>query len=797
MRLLVLCSWRSVLLMAGVFLALPTGAAPEQAASPPRPVMPPAALPFELKDVRLLDGPFREAMLRDLAYLRSLDTEQLLHTFRLNAGLPTSAKPLGGWEEPKGELRGHSLGHYLSACALMYAATGDKKLRERGDYLVAALARCQQSLTVKGYGRGYLSAFPESFFDRLEKGQPVWAPYYTLHKIMAGLLDVHLLCGNPQALEVVKGMADWVKFRMDRLDAEGLRHAVSGNEFGGMNEVFANLYAVTGNPDHLRLAVVFDDARVFDPLARREDKLDGLHANTQIPKAIGAARQFEMSGQQRYRDVAQFFWERVALHRSYVIGGHSDREHFFPTNEWARHLSAETAETCNTYNMLKLTRLLFGWDTQAGQMDFYEGGLYNHILASQDPKEGMFVYLMSIKPGHFKTYSTHLDSFWCCVGTGMENHAKYGDTIYFHTDDTLYVNLFIASELNWKAKGLVLRQETSFPEQDTTRLSFKCAKPARLALKLRCPSWVAPGFEVKVNGQRAEVEAHPGSYVTLDREWQTGDKLELRLPMNLRLESLPGAPERVALLYGPVVLAGELGTEGLTNFSPYAKRQTDQVRVPTPRVPGFLGKPEDVLAHVEPVPGKPLTFRTSGLGRPQEVTLVPFYKVHHQRYTVYWEVRDEEAWKQLEAKEAAAEAARQALERRTLDAVVPSNADSEKQHEQAGKDTEAGSLNGRGWRHARSGGWFSYRLKVLPDAYMVLQCTYWGSDVGREFDVLVDGAKLTTQKLDNIQPGEFFDTAHPLPETLTRGKKFVTVTFRSSSGKMAGGVFGVRTLKPE
>jgi hypothetical protein len=410
-----------------------------------------AASPFDLADVRLLDGPFREAMLRDQKYLLAIDADRLLHNFRVNAGLPSSAKPLGGWEAPEVELRGHSLGHYLSALALMYRSTGDARFRARADAIVVELAKLQQAMASK-FHPGYLSAFPESLIDRVETRQQVWAPYYTLHKIMAGLLDVHLLCGNAQALDILVKMADWVKFRQDRLTTER-QQAMLQTEFGGMADVLANLYAVTGNPDHLRIARTFDHARLFDPLARGEDPLDGLHGNTQFPKMIGAVREYQLTGEKRYLDIASFFWQRVVRYRSFAIGGNTDNERFLPVDQFARHLGASSTETCNTYNMLKLTRALFALSPSAEAMDFYERGLFNHILASQDPDSGMMCYYVPLKPGAFRTYSTPDDSFWCCVGTGMENHAKHGDTIYFHDSQSLFVNLFIASELTWKAKG--------------------------------------------------------------------------------------------------------------------------------------------------------------------------------------------------------------------------------------------------------------------------------------------------------------------------------------------------------
>jgi hypothetical protein len=751
------------------------------------------AFAFDLKDVRLLDGPFKEAMERNRKVLLVLDADRLLHTFRLNAGLPSTAQPYGGWEAPGCELRGHSLGHYLSACALAWAGAGDEALKARADYIVEALAACQAALPGKGFNPGYLSAYPESFIDRVVAGKPVWAPWYTLHKIYAGLIDVHVHCGSAKALEMAKGMAAWAKGRLDALDDEGVQKMLR-NEFGGMNEALANLHGVTGDPAHLATARRFDHRQVFDPLARGEDRLNGFHANTQIPKWIGAAREFELTGEARYRDIARFAWERVALHRSYVIGGHSDHEHFFPVEQFPLHLGTDTAETCNTYNMLKLTRHLFAWEPSAETMDFTERALINHILASQDPVTGQYVYLMSLKPGHFKTYSTPEHSFWCCVGTGMENHARYGESIYFHDDASLYVNLFIASELAWKAKGLTVRQETTVPDADVARLAMRCAAPVRLALRIRRPAWAGAGFGVTVNGVPVDADGKPGSYVAIEREWKDGDRVEVRLPMALRAEALPGDPSIVAICYGPVVLAGELGAEGVP--SPYARGQTDLNRTPSPEAPAFLADLPDVLAHIEPVPGKPLTFRTRGLGRPRDVTLVPFHRLHHQRYTVYWKVFTEEAWKRKEAERAAEEERRRALEKRLVDAVRPGEQQPETDHAMKGERTESGEHLGRKWRHATDGGWFSYEMKVLPDVPMTLRCTYWGDDGGRTFDVQVDGRTVATQKLERTRPGAFFDVDTAIPEELTKRKEKVTVRFQGQAGSTAGGVFGCAILKP-
>jgi len=759
---------------------------------PVRQAVAPKAWAFALADVRLLDGPFREAMLRDQGYLLSLDLDRLLHTFRLNAGLPSSARPLGGWEAPDVELRGHSLGHFLTASALMYAATGDARFKTRADAVVAELARIQDA-AAKRYNPGYLSAFPEELFDRLEKRQRVWAPYYTIHKIMAGLLDVHLLGGNRQALDVLLEQADWVKLRMDRLTEEQ-RQAALETEFGGMNEVLANLYAVTGDPEHLRLARLFDHRAVFDPLARGADELDGLHANTQIPKAIGAAREYEVTGETRYRDIASFFWRRVAEHRSYVTGGHSDGERFFPVERFSEHLGADSAETCNTYNMLKLTRHLFQWSPSADLMDFYERALVNHILASQDPATGMMIYYCPLKPGAFKTYSKPDDSFWCCVGTGMENHAKYADTIYFHDDDSLYVNLFMSSELTWREKGLVLRQEARFPAEDTTRLTFEPEKPLRLALQVRYPAWARAGISIRINDHDEPVTGAPGSHVTVRREWRKGDVVQVRLPMSLRLEALPGDPRTIAFLYGPVVLAGDLGQEGLSDAVRYGPGAPPLRRVPPVEVPALIGEPQRLLAKVTPVPGARLRFRTEGLGRPRDVTLIPFYEASGQRYSVYWKVYPPSEWEAHEAGLAAAGRRRQAMAGATLDGVNVDDPQSERDHGYRGEETNAWEFEGRKGRQT-SKGWFSYDLKVRPDEPMTLAFTYRGSEGRpRVFDVLVDGQTVAT-KTAEYHPTELLDAEYAIPRSLTRGKEHVTVKFQPRADAGSAEIFEVRVVQ--
>jgi DUF1680 family protein len=763
---------------------------PSAAAAAP---VPAAVEVFPLRDVRVLDGPFREAQRRGLASLLGLDPDRLLHTFRLNAGLPTSAKPYGGWEAPGVELRGHSLGHYLTACALMYEATGEERLKARAVALVAELRRIQLALPSRGMSAGYLSAFPEELFDRVEARRRAWAPYYTLHKIMAGLLDVHRATGDPVALEAVKGMAAWVGFRAGRLgDAQW--QAMLETEFGGMQEVLAALHATTGDPEHLRLSRLFDHRALFDPLARGEDPLDGLHANTQIPKAIGAALDCDLTGEPRYCAVARTFWERVAGHRSYAIGGHSEDEHFPPVAHLSRHLGESTAETCNTYNMLKLSRQLFLQDADPARVEFYERGLLNHILASNDPATGGVTYYVSMKPGAWRTYSTPEESFWCCVGTGMENPARFGEAIYARRGDAVLVNLFLASEVRWPEKGLVLRQETRFPEEERTRLVVRLERPARFALEVRRPAWLAGPLQATLNGR--PLEGGPGPRAVFEREWSDGDAVEVRLPMGLRFEPTADDPTVGAFLRGPVVLAADLGAEGLDAASRYGPLAPEFRETP-PDMPTIVASsPAEALARLRPA-AEPLAFRAEGEGRPRDLRLRPFYSLFDRHHSVYFRLLTPSAWAARPDGAKAQAETRKALDARTVDSVLVGSGADEARRGLEESRSDAWWLEGRPCRSARGDGWFSYLLAVPRDGPAVLRATYWGGETRRHrFEVRVEGEPIATQSLFDDRPGEFLEVEYPIPERLIRGRERVRVSFRPVAGGSTGAVFEARVVRP-
>jgi DUF1680 family protein len=757
------------------------------------PVTPIEAVPFSHGDVRILSGPFKHAEEMGKQYLLALDVDRLIAPCYEAIDLKPKKPRYGGWEAQG--ISGHMLGHWLSGAARLWASTGDPEIKRRLDYAISELAALQDKRP-----DGYVSGFPHKPFDAVFSGtfqvQPFnlaghWVPWYTMHKIFAGLIDAHVIGRNAQALTVATKLGDWAKNGTDKLNDEQFQRMLRC-EHGGMMEVMADLYALTGQKKYLELSERFAHKAVFDPLSQQHDALSNLHANTQIPKIVGAARIYELTGKEYYKTVATYFWEEVTGKRSYAFGGNSISEHFPALGK--EPLGPNTAETCNTYNMLRLTRELMEWKTDSRYGDYYERALYNHILASQDPDTGMMMYFMSTKPGHFKVYSTPFESMWCCTGSGIENPGRYNEAIYFHNADTLWVNLFIPSEVQWKEKGLTLRQETTFPESDRTKLTLSAAPSAgETTLKLRVPYWAAGPVAVAVNGQPAGSGDKPG-WVTLKRAWKAGDTIDMRLPMKLHLHRAVDDPQNVAIMYGPIVLAAEMGKENFPASDQFKDQNTPN-NYPAPAAPVIVADNDDVTKWVSPVEGKPLTFTTTS-AKPGNVTLIPMHRLHHERYTVYLKQMTPDGWAQNEKAMREKEAAQAALESRTIDQITPGEQQPDVDHALAGERTSPGSFQGRSLRHAENGGWFSYQIKVRGNVENVLRLTYWGGETGqRTFEILVDGTKIAEQRLANNKPGEFFDVEYPLPENLTSGKEQVELKFAARPGNFAGGVFGIRVLK--
>jgi DUF1680 family protein len=510
--------------------------------------------PFPLGSVRLAPGIFREQEETNARYLDSLTIDRLLHSFRVTAGISSSVTPYKGWEDPACELRGHFAGgHFLSAVALASAGSGNAVLKARGDELVSGLAACQKKI-----GTRYLSAYPTDLFEHLAQGKSVWAPFYTYHKIMAGLLDTYTLTGNTDALQIAEGMAQWAQEFFWGISADQ-RQRMLRTEYGGMNEVLANLAAVTKKDRYLDAAHLFEQPGFLDPLAGRRDELQGLHANTHVPKIIGAARMYEVTGDRRYREIAEYFLSEVLTARNYVIGNTSQDEHWkSPAGHLEGTLVWTNAECCVAYNLMKLQRHVFSWTGDARWMDAYERALFNCRLGTQNA-QGLKQYFFPLAAGYWRAFGSPEESFWCCTGTGAEEFAKFTDTIYSRRGSDIFVNQFIASTLDWKDESLVVQQVTQFPREQGTMLKIKSSRPALRTIPARIPGWSTEEAQVKINGRPLEAMANPGSYLAIRRIWQDGDIINVRLRMELRHEPLPGDDTVAAALYGPLVLAADLG----------------------------------------------------------------------------------------------------------------------------------------------------------------------------------------------------------------------------------------------
>lgn len=751
-----------------------------------KPVVGMQAYAFDLHDVKLLgSSPFRNAMDKDSAYLLSIDPDRLLARFYEHADLPTKGEAYGGWESSG--LSGHTLGHYLSACSMMYVSTGDKAFKDKVDYLVAQLARCQEARKT-----GYVGGIPEedSIFGKVARGQIKtggfdlnggWSPWYTVHKIMAGLLDAYLYTDNQQALKVDIGLADWTAATLKNLDTAQLQRMLKC-EYGGMNDVLANIYSITGNKKYLDLSYKFYDDFVMKPLSEKIDPMTGKHSNTNVPKAIGSARQYELTGNKGDSTIADFFWDIMVHQRTYVIGGNSNYEYCGAPGKLNDALSDNTCETCNTYNMLKLTRHLFCWQPSGKLADFYERALYNHILASQNPETGMMCYFVPLRMGTRKEFSDPFNTFTCCVGSGMENHSKYSEAIYFQgKDGSLYVNLFIGSALNWKDKGIQVIQSTEYPAKPETHLAIKTSKPAAFALRIRHPWWAKQGMTVKVNGKAVKDAKEENGYLVINRKWNNLDKIDVNFPMALYSEPMPDNPNRIALLYGPVVLAGQLG---------------DTMPDPVYGTPVLLTDNHDVNSWAKQNGSNPLVFNLKNVGKPFDVTLQPFYATYNRYYNVYWDYFTNEEWTSREKEYEAEKKRAQEIERATIDVMRLGEMQPERDHNlQASEKSYTGDALGRTSREARDGGFFSFDMKVDPSVPNAVLATYIGDDKRGSFEIFVDDVKVGSQELTGGAIGKFYDVEYPIPASLIAGKTKVVVKFQGLPGKTAGRVFGCRIIR--
>jgi DUF1680 family protein len=759
------------------------GAGATQAAA-----IPASARAVPLAAVRLLPSVYADAVQANQAYLLRLSADRFLHNYHKFAGLPVKGAIYGGWESDT--IAGEGLGHYLSALALMHAQTGQPALKPRIDYIVAELARVQRA-----HGDGYIAGFMrkrqdgtvvdgKEIFPEIMRGEirsagfdlnGCWVPLYNWHKVFAGLFDAHTYAGNAEALQVAVGLAGYVATVCAALDDAQLQQVLAC-EHGGINESFAELYARTGDRRWLALAHRLYHRKVLEPLAHGRDELANLHANTQIPKLLGLARLHEVDPNPGYAETTRFFWQRVTQHHSYVIGGHGDREYFSAPDTIANHITEQTCEACCSYNMLKMTRQLYGWAPHAAYFDYYERTHLNHILAHQNPRTGMFTYMTPLMSGVAREYSSEENDFWCCVLSGMESHAKHGDSIYWENGDTLFVNLYIASTVQWQHAAATIAMTTRYPFEGDIDIAITDMKKAGdYTLALRLPGWAA-SHTLLVNGQPQQ-SARASGYLLLRRRWRAGDRVRLSLPLDLRLEGVAGNEQVQALVRGPMVLAADLGPSDQP-FDGLA--------------PALVGA--DIVRSFATVDRRQAVYRSVGSGRPGDMTFKPFFAQYERRAAVYFNAYTEPQWAASEAAFRKEEARLKELAARSVDVMHLGEMQPERDHDLQSDISYPVSYRGRMGRDAHTGGFFSFRLKSA-DGPLVLQASYWGEERNRDFTILVDGVRIARVKLSAAYPGQFFDEDYPVPPELTRGKQALVVRFEPAPGHTAGPVFGVRMYR--
>ncbi|MCW3055964.1 MAG: hypothetical protein JWN14_5134 [Chthonomonadales bacterium] len=784
------------ILLAGCIAALSLTV--QIAAAPALPdAVPLVARPLPLSAVRLTGGPLKQAQDLDAAYLLKLEPDRMMAYYRKRAGLTPKAAGYGGWDGDGKNLTGHIAGHYLSAVSLMYAATGDNRFKERADYLVKEMKEVQDK-----HGNGYLGALEhgEERFAEVAQGNirsggfdlnGLWSPWYVLHKTYAGLRDAYRFTGNRTALEEEIKFAEWAEGILAHLDAAQTQRMLD-TEFGGMNEALADLYADTGDKRWLALSDRFQHHVIVDPLAQHKDILVGKHGNTQVPKLLGSLARYRTSGNQADGQAATFFWDAIVDHHTYVTGGHGKDEYFFAPDKISDNLDGRTAESCNVYNMLKMTRLLFALHPDVKYAEFQERALFNHVLASIDPNDGRTCYMVPVGRDVRHEYQDMFQNFTCCVGSGMESHALHGDGIYYEAGDRFWVNLYAPSTADWTAAGMKLAMETTFPEGETATARLTLRAPRAFTLLLRRPSWAGKGFTVTVNGKAVPDIGTPGAYVALKRTWKTGDTVALTLPKVLHTEPTPDNARRVALMWGPLALAGDLGSEREANNP--AKQAA---------VPIFVAAEKPLTEWLEPVADRPGAFHSVGVGRssdhdqPHEVTFLPFYRLHERAYSVYCDLYTPADWKQKAAEIAAEQERQRKLQAATVSFVQPGEMQPERNFNQQGEETYPERVLGRAGRNGRK--WFSFDMPVDSAHPLALVVTYHGGERRRTatFDILIDGTKIATQEIArSLKPG-FFDAEYALPADKVKDKQKVTVRFQVQAGSEIAAVFGIRVIRAD
>jgi uncharacterized protein len=763
---------------------------------------------FPLKDVTLLDGPFKHARDLNIQTLLQYDVDRLLAPFRKEAGLPGKASLYPNWEG----LDGHIGGHYLSAMAMNYASTGNAECKKRMDYMISELKACQEANEKNNsdWGKGYIGGVPKSklIWSTLQKGdftayRAAWVPWYNVHKLYAGLRDAWLYTGNDDAKIIFLKLCDWgINITSSLTDAQ--MQSMLDTEQGGMNEVFADAYQITGDKKYLTTAKRFSHRMLLDAMAADNDNLDNKHANTQVPKAVGFQRIAELTHDKNYQEAGSFFWETVTGKRSLAFGGNSRKEYFPSVASYIDFVNdVEGPETCNSYNMLKLTEELFRVNPLAKYADFYERTLYNHILATQHPEHGGYVYFTPARPQSYRVYSAPNEGMWCCVGSGMENHGKYNQFIYTHNNDSLYLNLFVASELTWKGKGIKIKQETIFPDEEKTKLTVTEGS-AHFSLMIRYPSWVKEGtLKITLNGNAIAYKTPPSSYIAIDRIWKKGDVVQVLLPMHNSIEHLPNVTSYIAIMHGPILLAAKTGTDDLKGLIADNSRWghiPSGKKLPVDKAPIIIeDNTSNITGELVPVEGKPLTFSAPGLKmiNPVPVVFEPFFRIHDARYMMYWMSLTNVQSHSFIDSIAVIEKAMMELQRRTVDFVAPGEQQPEVDHAMQKENSNTGNTNDKFWRNARNEGYFSYNLATNSETNLCLIVSYWGAERGnRNFDIYIDKEKLISENnTGRWNQNKFQDVEYVIPDSMIKGKNRIAVKFQAITGNTAGPIYYIRLAR--
>lgn len=762
---------------------------------------------FNLSEVVLLDGPFKHARDLNIQTLLKYNVDRLLAPYLKEAGLSPKDSSYKNWEG----LDGHIGGHYLTAMAIN-AATGNAECKKRMLYMIAELKKCQEANAKNNpsWGVGYVGGVPDSKAvwtsvqtSDMKAFRAAWVPWYNVHKMYAGLRDAWNYTGNEEAKDIFLKFCDWAINITSGLSEEQMQNMLD-IEHGGMNEVLADAYQVAGDKKYLAAAERFSHRMLLNPMSEGQDNLDNKHANTQVPKAIGFARIGELSGDDKYKNAGSFFWQTVTDNRTLAFGGNSRRE-FFPSAAASTDFinDIEGPESCNSSNMLKLTEDLFRTNPSAKYADYYERTMYNHILSTQNPDNGGYVYFTPVRPRSYRVYSAPNEAMWCCVGTGMENHGKYNEFIYTHTHDSLFVNLFVASELNWKEKDIRLKQETKFPYEEQTKFIITESKSS-FKLLVRYPSWVKDGaLKIKVNGKEVAISNHPSSYINIDRKWNKGDVVEVSLPMHNAIEHLPNVPTYIAMMHGPVLLGAKTGTEDLKGLIADDSRWghiASGEKLPVDKAPIIIEDDLNKLTtELVPVKNKPLNFTIPAvkLVNPVDVTLQPFYQIHDARYMMYWMALSNNGYKSYIDSLSAIEKQKIELDKRTIDFVAPGEQQPEADHAMQNEKSRTGNNQDQMFRQAFNGGYFSYNMATNNQTGLSLMVRYWGAEWGSsKFDIYIDDQKLVTE--DNSgrwNQSQFKDVTYCIPDDMIKGKDHVRIKFQALEGAGAGPVYYIRLLR--